>query len=57
VTNVAGLPASIEELQAENESLRATVAALRDRVENAVDEQGSAFSWFQAAASLEETIR
>ena len=27
------------------------------RVEKAVDEQGSAFSWFQAAASLEETIR
>ena len=28
-----------------------------DRVERAVDEQGSAFSWFQAAATLEETIR
>ena len=48
---------SIAVLTAENEALRATVAALRDRVENAVDEQGSAFSWFQAAASLEETIR
>ncbi len=28
-----------------------------DRVEKSVDEQGSAFSWFQAAATLEETIR
>jgi len=28
-----------------------------ERVEKAVDNQGSAFSWFQAAASLEETIR
>lgn len=27
------------------------------RVEKSVDEQGSQFSWFQAAASLEETIR
>ena len=27
------------------------------RVEKTVDEQGSQFSWFQAAASLEETIR
>ncbi len=42
---------------AENEALRITVAALRDRVESAVDAQGSAFSWFQAAATLEETIR
>ena len=48
---------SMVALKAENEALRATVAALRDRVESAVDEQGSAFSWFQAAASLEETIR
>ena len=28
-----------------------------ERVEKAVDERGSAFSWFQAAASLEEAIR
>ena len=28
-----------------------------DRVEKTVDDQGSAFSWFQAAASLEEAIR
>jgi signal transduction histidine kinase/CheY-like chemotaxis protein len=27
------------------------------RVEKSVDQQGSAFSWFQAAASLEETVR
>lgn len=28
-----------------------------ERVEKAVDDQGSAFSWFQAAASLEESVR
>ena len=28
-----------------------------ERVERAVDDQGSAFSWFQAAATLEETVR
>ncbi len=48
---------SLGALMAENEALRLTVAALRDRVESAVDAQGSAFSWFQAAATLEETIR
>jgi signal transduction histidine kinase len=45
------------DLEAENAALRKTVSALVDRVEKTVDEQGSAFSWFQAAASLEETIR
>ncbi len=45
------------ELHEENRALKKTVAALMQRVEKAVDEQGSAFSWFQAAASLEETIR
>ena len=44
-------------LRAENRALKRTVAALMERVEKAVDNQGSAFSWFQAAASLEETIR
>jgi signal transduction histidine kinase len=44
-------------LRAENRALKRTVAALMERVEKAVDQQGSAFSWFQAAASLEETIR
>ena len=44
-------------LRAENRALKKTVEALMERVEKAVDSQGSAFSWFQAAASLEETIR
>jgi len=44
------------ELRAENRALKKTVKALMERVEKAVDEQGSAFSWFQAAASLEEAI-
>jgi signal transduction histidine kinase len=47
----------LRKLRAENRALRTTVSALMDRVERAVDEQGSAFSWFQAAATLEETIR
>lgn len=44
-------------LRAENRALKSTVEVLMERVEKAVDSQGSAFSWFQAAASLEETIR
>jgi signal transduction histidine kinase len=44
-------------VRAENRALQKSVQALMDRVERAVDEQGSAFSWFQAAATLEETIR
>jgi len=44
-------------LSSENRALKKTVQALMERVEKAVDQQGSAFSWFQAAASLEETIR
>jgi signal transduction histidine kinase/CheY-like chemotaxis protein len=44
-------------LRAENRALKKTVKALMDRVEKAVDGQGGAFSWFQAAASLEETVR
>jgi len=44
-------------LRADTRALRKTVTALMDRVERGVDEQGSAFSWFQAAATLEETIR
>jgi signal transduction histidine kinase len=43
--------------RADNRALRKSVAALMDRVERAVDDQGSAFSWFQAAANLEETVR
>lgn len=50
-------PSTAAALEAENRALKKTVAALMQRVEKAVDEQGSAFSWFSAAASLEETIR
>ncbi len=49
--------AELKRLRADNRALRKSVEALMDRVERAVDEQGSAFSWFQAAATLEETIR
>ena len=44
-------------LRAENAALRKTVRALMARVERAIDSQGTAFSWFQAAAKLEETVR
>lgn len=44
-------------LREENTALRKTVRALITRVERAVDDQGSPFSWFQAAAKLEETVR
>jgi signal transduction histidine kinase/CheY-like chemotaxis protein len=53
-TSIVGADAR---LRAENRALKKSVAALMIRVEKAVDEQGSQFSWFQAAASLEETIR
>jgi signal transduction histidine kinase/CheY-like chemotaxis protein len=49
--------ASAARLRAENRALRKSVKALMVRVEKTVDDQGSAFSWFQAAASLEEAIR
>lgn len=52
-----GAALNVTDLRTENRALAKTVKALMDRVENAVDNQGSAFSWFQAAASLEETIR
>ena len=44
-------------LAADNRALRKSVRALMERVERAVDDQGSAFSWFQAAATLEESVR
>lgn len=47
----------IKRLREENTALRKTVRALITRVERAVDDQGSPFSWFQAAAKLEETVR
>jgi signal transduction histidine kinase len=46
-----------QRLRKENAALRKTVRALMDRVERAVDSQGTPFSWFQAAAKLEETVR
>ncbi|HUO80359.1 MAG TPA: hybrid sensor histidine kinase/response regulator [Steroidobacteraceae bacterium] len=46
-----------QRLAAENRALRKSVRALMERVERAIDDQGSAFSWFQAAATLEETVR
>lgn len=49
--------ARLRRLQDENAALRKTVRALMDRVERAVDNQGTPFSWFQAAAKLEETVR
>lgn len=49
--------ATVARLRAENRALKKSVNALMVRVEKTVDDQGSAFSWFQAAASLEEAIR
>ncbi len=49
--------AAATRLRADNRALKKSVKALMIRVEKTVDEQGSAFSWFQAAASLEEAIR
>jgi two-component system, sensor histidine kinase len=49
--------AAVARLRAENRALKKSVKALMVRVEKTVDDQGSAFSWFQAAASLEEAIR
>jgi signal transduction histidine kinase len=46
-----------QRLARDNRALRKSVRALMERVERAVDDQGSSFSWFQAAATLEETVR
>jgi signal transduction histidine kinase/CheY-like chemotaxis protein len=40
-----------------NKALRKTVRALMARVERELDEHAGAFSWFQAAARLEDTVR
>jgi signal transduction histidine kinase/CheY-like chemotaxis protein len=53
----AATTAAVARLRAENRALKKSVNALMVRVEKTVDDQGSAFSWFQAAASLEEAIR
>lgn len=47
----------VRDLEDQCRALQRTVRALISRVEKAVDEQGSAFSWFQAAANLEKTVR
>ena len=52
----ARLERRLTRLKDQNRALRKTVRALMTRVERAVDEQGTSFSWFQAAAKLEETI-
>lgn len=50
-------PVRVTRLEADNRALRKSLQALMDRVEREVDAQGSAFSWFQAASALEETVR
>jgi len=49
--------ACIARLREDNAALKKTVQALMARVERSLDSQGTAFSWFQAAAKLEETVR
>ena len=49
--------ADLAALRKENAALRKTVRTLITRVEREVDDQGTPFSWFQAAAKLEETVR
>lgn len=44
-------------LREQNKALRKTVRALMRRVEQSVDQNAGAFSWFQAAAALEDTVR
>jgi two-component system, sensor histidine kinase len=55
--SVTRATAAATRLRGENRALKKSVKALMMRVEKTVDDQGSAFSWFQAAASLEEAIR
>ena len=49
--------ARLRQLREDNRALRKTVRALMQRVEHAVDQNATAFSWFQAAATLEDTVR
>ena len=53
----ADLERRLARLKEQNRALRKTVQALMARVEREVDAQGTSFSWFQAAAKLEEAIR
>ena len=48
---------STTELLRENEKLRKIVNVLMARVERSTDAQGNAFSLFQAAITLESTVR
>ncbi|HUY84204.1 MAG TPA: histidine kinase dimerization/phospho-acceptor domain-containing protein, partial [Steroidobacteraceae bacterium] len=48
---------SLRALREKNRALRKTVRALMQRVEHAIDQNAGAFSWFQAAAALEDTVR
>jgi len=47
----------VARLMEKNKALRKTVRALMARVERELDEHAGAFSWFQAAARLEDTVR
>ncbi|MBS0366141.1 MAG: hybrid sensor histidine kinase/response regulator [Proteobacteria bacterium] len=47
----------LQRLREQNRALRKTVRALMARVEREFDEHAGAFSWFQAAARLEDTVR
>ena len=47
----------IAELEHENAKLNKMVQVLMERVERNVDQQGDAFTLFQTAITLEETVR
>jgi signal transduction histidine kinase len=51
------LDAQTDELARENKKLRKIVKVLVDRVERSTNAQGNAFSLFQAAITLENTVR
>jgi len=51
-----GTSTELARLRRDNRALRKSVQALMTRVEKSVDAAGSGFSWFHAAATLEETI-
>jgi len=48
---------TVVRLREQNKALRKTVRVLMARVEREFDEHAGAFSWFQAAAKLEDTVR
>jgi signal transduction histidine kinase/CheY-like chemotaxis protein len=57
VTEAPGDGASHFEVLRENAKLKKIVRALMERVERSTDAQGNAFSLFQAAITLENTVR